>query len=92
MNPAYGFIMWIVIGAIAGFIASKLMGPREGLLADIVVGVIGALIGGFIARTAFGDDPSNNGFITSTAIAVGGAVLVLAIRRLFIKKSIVPGR
>lgn len=81
MNPSYGIIMWIVIGALAGWIGSKIMGTdeRQGALANILVGVVGAFIGGFITRLAFGDDPGNNGFIASLAVSVLGAVVLLGI-------------
>jgi uncharacterized membrane protein YeaQ/YmgE (transglycosylase-associated protein family) len=81
MNPAYGIILWIVIGALAGWIASKIMGTdeRQGALGNVIVGVIGAFVGGLITRLAFGDSPGNNGFIASLLIAVLGAVVVLAL-------------
>jgi uncharacterized membrane protein YeaQ/YmgE (transglycosylase-associated protein family) len=80
MNPAYGIIMWIVIGALAGWIGSKIMGTdaRQGGLANIVVGVIGAILGGFVTRALFGDSPGNNGFIASFFVALLGAVIVIA--------------
>lgn len=92
MNPSYGIIMWIVVGAVAGFIASKLVGPREGLLADIIVGVLGGVVGGFIASHLLGDDPSNNGFVMSTLIATGGAALVLVIKKLITRRTALVGR
>jgi uncharacterized membrane protein YeaQ/YmgE (transglycosylase-associated protein family) len=81
MNPAYGIIMWIVIGALAGWLGSKIMGTdaRQGGLANIIVGVIGAIVGGFVARAAFGDSSSNNGFFASLLVALLGACLVIGI-------------
>lgn len=78
MNPSYGIIMWIIVGAFAGWIASKIMGTdaQQGSLANIVVGVVGALIGGFLANQ-LGDFRGNNGIFASTAIALAGACLVL---------------
>jgi len=83
MNPAYGIIMWIVIGALAGWIGSKIMGTdaQQGGLANIIIGVIGAVVGGFIARAAFGDTPGNNGFFASFLVALLGACIVLALWR-----------
>ena len=46
-----GFIAWIVVGAVAGFLASKIMGTSEGLLMMVVLGIVGALVGGFVAST-----------------------------------------
>ena len=79
MNPAYGIIMWIVIGALAGWIGSKIMGTdaRQGAMANIIIGVIGAVIGGFVTRVLFGDDASNNGFIVSFLVALVGACLTI---------------
>ncbi len=81
MNPAYGIIMWIIVGALAGWIGSKIMGTdkAQGGLANIIVGVIGAVVGGFIARAAFGDNPGNNGFIASFFVALLGAVVVIGV-------------
>lgn len=81
MNPGYGIIMWLVIGALAGWIASKIMGTdaRQGALANIVVGVIGAVIGGFLTGMFLGDDRGNNGLIASSLVALLGSVVVIAI-------------
>jgi uncharacterized membrane protein YeaQ/YmgE (transglycosylase-associated protein family) len=83
MNPAYGIIMWIIIGALAGWIGSKIMGTdgRQGGLANIVVGVIGAVIGGFISSAVFGDAKSNNGMIASFLVALLGSCIVIGIWR-----------
>lgn len=79
MNPSYGIIAWIIIGALAGWIGSKVMGTdaRQGGLANVIIGIVGAVIAGFISRAAFGDSHSNNGFIASFFIALVGACLVI---------------
>ena len=46
-----GVIAWIVLGAVAGFIAEHLTGRKTGLLLATVIGIIGALVGGFLATT-----------------------------------------
>jgi uncharacterized membrane protein YeaQ/YmgE (transglycosylase-associated protein family) len=81
MNPSYGIILWIVVGALAGWLGSKIMGTdaRQGALANIVVGVIGAVVGGFVARNLFGDSSANNGFVASTLVALVGSVIVIAV-------------
>ncbi len=81
MNPGYGIIMWLVIGALAGWIASKIMGTdkQQGALANIIVGVIGAVVGGFVTGALLGDNRGNNGLIASSLVALLGAVVVLAI-------------
>lgn len=81
MNPSYGIIMWLIVGALAGWIGSKVMGTdaRQGGLANVIVGVIGAVVGGFAARAFFGDNPGNNGFLASLLVSVVGAVILLAV-------------
>jgi uncharacterized membrane protein YeaQ/YmgE (transglycosylase-associated protein family) len=73
-----GILSWIVFGLLAGFLAKFLMPGKapHGIIVTIVLGILGALVGGFIAtHLGFGDV---NGFnITSFLIAVGGAVLLL---------------
>ena len=71
------FIAWIVVGAIAGFLASQVMRAREGLLMMVVLGIVGALVGGFLAESIFhkGDDSGIN--IESVVIATLGAILVI---------------
>jgi uncharacterized membrane protein YeaQ/YmgE (transglycosylase-associated protein family) len=72
-----GFIAWIVVGAIAGFLASQVMRAREGLVMMIVLGIVGALVGGFLAESVFhkGDVTGIN--IESIVIATLGAILVI---------------
>ena len=76
-----GFFMWILVGLIAGWLTGKLMrGEGYGFFVDILLGIAGAFIGGFIARH-LGLDPAG-GFIYSTLVALGGAVLLVALIRL----------
>jgi len=73
-----GIILWIIFGAIAGWIASIIMGrnAQMGALANIVVGIVGALIGGFIMN-AFGG-PGVSGFnLPSLIVAILGAIVLL---------------
>jgi uncharacterized membrane protein YeaQ/YmgE (transglycosylase-associated protein family) len=77
-----GIILWIVFGALAGWIASMLMktDAQQGSLANIVVGIIGALIGGFVMH--FLGQSGVTGFnIYSLLVAVLGAVILIAILR-----------
>lgn len=81
-------IVWIIFGALAGWIASAIAGTNasQGAMANIVIGIVGALIGGMISRALGG--PSVTGFnISSLLIAVLGAVLLLFILRLFRRSS-----
>jgi uncharacterized membrane protein YeaQ/YmgE (transglycosylase-associated protein family) len=72
-----GFIAWIVVGAIAGFLASKVMRAREGLLMMIVLGIVGALVGGFLAESVFHKGNVTGINIESIVIATLGAILVI---------------
>ena len=79
-----GILSWIVVGLIAGWLASKVMrGGGSGLIGDIIVGIVGALIGGFLAATFLNMPNAVNGInITSILVAFVGAVILLAILRL----------
>ena len=76
------FIAWIVLGLIAGFIASKLVNKAgEGFLLDILLGIVGAVVGGWLFRT-FGM-PGVTGFnIYSLGVAVVGAIVFLVVYHL----------
>lgn len=79
-----GILSWIVVGLIAGWLAGELMrGSGYGLLGDIIVGIVGALLGGFLASALFGIAAPMTGInITSILIAFVGAVILIAILRL----------
>jgi uncharacterized membrane protein YeaQ/YmgE (transglycosylase-associated protein family) len=81
VNPAIGYLGWIIIGALAGWIGSKLMGTnaRQGGLANIVVGIIGAFVGGFVTQRFFGDNLGNNGLVASFGVALLGSCIVIFI-------------
>jgi len=79
------FLAWIVLGLIAGFIGSKIVNKRgEGLILDIVLGVVGAIVGGWLFTT-FGATGVTGLNLYSMLVAVTGAIVVLlvyhAIRR-----------
>jgi uncharacterized membrane protein YeaQ/YmgE (transglycosylase-associated protein family) len=79
-----GIILWLIFGALAGWIASMIMGTNrsQGLLLDIVMGILGALIGGFLSANLLGRGVSNNPFdIVSLVIAVIGAIILTVIVR-----------
>ena len=70
-------IGWVILGLIAGFIASQLVNKTgEGLVMDIVLGVVGAIVGGFLF-SFFGASPVTGLNIYSMVVAVVGAVVVL---------------
>jgi len=76
-----GFIAWIVVGAIAGFLASQLMGSRDGLLMMVVLGIIGGLVGGFVATSVLNIGSVDGINLESIAIATVGAVAIIFIAR-----------
>ena len=72
-------IGWIILGLIAGFIAGKIVNRHgEGMLMDIVLGVVGALVGGWI-MAALGGQGVNGFNLYSMLVAIVGAVVVLVI-------------
>jgi len=79
-----GLLTWIVVGAIAGWLAGLVMkGSGFGLIGDIVIGVIGALVGGWLAGTLFNVPDAISGFnLTTIVVAFLGAVIVLFIARM----------
>ena len=72
-------IGWLVLGLIAGFIGSKIVNRSgEGVVLDIVLGIVGAVVGGFLFTT-FGAAPVTGLNVYSLVVAVIGAILVLVV-------------
>ena len=81
-----GILAWILLGLVAGWLASLIMGGRYGVLGDILLGIVGALVGGFLSSVLLGIDVT--GFnVTSILIAVLGAIVVIGLAR-----ALTPGR
>ena len=80
-------IAWLVVGLIAGWLAGQVMkGGGYGVVGDIVIGIVGALLGGFLAGALFGGDFVTGINISTIVVAfVGAIILLFAIRSL-------PGR
>jgi uncharacterized membrane protein YeaQ/YmgE (transglycosylase-associated protein family) len=79
----HGIVAWIIIGAIAGWLTGKIMkGSGFGFLMDMVVGLVGALIGGFLSSHLGLGGVGQHGLIMSIVIAVIGAVILTLIIRL----------
>lgn len=79
-------IGWIIFGVIAGAIAKLLMPGRDpgGFIVTMLIGIVGAVIGGFIGRALWGSTGVDDWSIGSFALAIGGAILLLAIYRMLV--------
>lgn len=71
-------LLWIIFGALAGWIASMIAGTNaeQGAIGNILVGIVGAFVGGFI-MSLFGESGVTGFSLYSLAVAIGGAVVVL---------------
>jgi uncharacterized membrane protein YeaQ/YmgE (transglycosylase-associated protein family) len=82
-NREMNFILWIIVGGIIGWIASIIMhtDAQQGLMLNIIVGIIGALVAGFLLTPLFGIDTINqsNFSLSSLLVSLLGAVILLAI-------------
>ena len=77
-----GIISWIIVGAIAGFLANMIAGGREGVIGTIVLGIVGAIVGGFLAGVLTGGNDYISGInVTTIVVSVIGAIIVLAVWR-----------
>jgi uncharacterized membrane protein YeaQ/YmgE (transglycosylase-associated protein family) len=82
------FLAWIVLGLIAGFIASKLVNKSgEGMILDIVLGVVGALVGGWLFNT-FGMSGVTGLNVYSLVVAVIGAVVTLIVYHAVVRRKV----
>jgi uncharacterized membrane protein YeaQ/YmgE (transglycosylase-associated protein family) len=85
-----GIIAWLVLGLIAGFIASKIVNKTgEGLVLDILLGIVGAIVGGFVFSHFFGANGVTGFNLYSMFVAVVGAVIVLLIYHLIVRRRVV---
>ncbi len=86
VNSSFGIISWIIFGALAGWVASMIAGDnaRQGWLGNIIVGIVGAFIGGLLFAALFGGGTFTLGWsIGSFIAAVIGALILLFVIRLF---------
>ena len=77
-----GFLSWIVVGGLAGLISGMFAGEKRGLIGNIVIGILGANIGGFIA-SKFDVGKVDGINLSSILIAAGGALLLIGALRIF---------
>jgi uncharacterized membrane protein YeaQ/YmgE (transglycosylase-associated protein family) len=79
----HGLIAWIIIGVIAGWLTGKIMkGSGFGFFVDMIVGLVGALVGGFLSSHLGFGGVGQHGLIVSILIAVAGAVIFTWVLRL----------
>jgi uncharacterized membrane protein YeaQ/YmgE (transglycosylase-associated protein family) len=73
------FISWFVVGIIAGWLAERIAGRNHGLLMNMIVGIIGSSLGGFLATRVLGLHFVEGFNLATLAVATGGAVLLLMV-------------
>ena len=77
--PNMTLLAWLVVGAIAGFLASEIMGTREGLVMMIVLGIVGAIVGGWVAADVLKIADVTGINLTSIIVAIVGAIIVIVV-------------
>ncbi|HVT17200.1 MAG TPA: GlsB/YeaQ/YmgE family stress response membrane protein [Thermoanaerobaculia bacterium] len=79
------FIMWLIVGGLIGWIASIIMRHPEGILMNVVVGIVGSVLAGFLLSPLFGVSTINqsNFSLPSLLVSLLGSVILLAIVNLF---------
>ena len=86
------FILWLVIGGVLGWIASMIMktDAQQGVILNVVVGIVGALLGGWLLSPLLGAGTinSNDFSVAGLAVSLLGAVILLAIVNLVRRKSV----
>jgi uncharacterized membrane protein YeaQ/YmgE (transglycosylase-associated protein family) len=81
-----GFLIWLIVGGIVGWLASLVMRTdgQQGILLNVVVGIVGALLGGWLISPLVGVGTINDGIsIGSIVVSLIGAIILLAIVNLF---------
>ncbi len=81
-----GLISMIVVGLIAGLVASWLMKAKTGVLVDLILGIVGSVVGGWVASLITGLDLVTGVNLTSIIVSIIGAVIVIAVYRLIKRK------
>ncbi|MGQ4497104.1 GlsB/YeaQ/YmgE family stress response membrane protein [Dermabacteraceae bacterium P13115] len=85
-----GFIGWIILGILAGAIAKAIMPGKQGggIFATMILGIVGAVVGGYLGSLIFNVDVQKSLFSLSTwVIAIGGSLIVLAVWGYFTGKK-----
>lgn len=74
------FLVWLIVGLVAGWLASKVVGSGLGIAGDIVIGIVGSFLGGLIFRAAHIRTPFHGLAATIFVAFVGAAALLLVLR------------
>lgn len=86
-----GIIVWLIVGGVVGWLASIIMrtNAQQGILLNVIVGIVGALLAGFIISPLFGVGTINEGItVASFLVSLVGAIILLAIVNLFRRGSV----
>ena len=87
-----GFILWLIIGGVVGWLASIVMrrDASQGIILNIVVGIVGAMLGGWLIGPLLGAPSINSGSISAASLLVSflGAVILLAIVNLITRSRV----
>ncbi len=86
-----GIIVWLIVGGVVGWLASIIMrtDAQQGILLNVIVGIVGALLAGFIISPLIGVGTINDGVtLSSFLVSLVGAVILLAIVNLFRRGSV----
>ena len=78
------WLISIIIGAVVGWLAGKIMNNKQGLLMNIILGWVGSIVGNFVTNLL---SISSDSLVGNAALSLGGACLVLFVYRLITKKS-----
>ena len=85
-------LVWLVVGGLIGWVASRIMGTdaQQGVLLNIVVGIVGAFLGGLLLSPLFGVGTLNQGNFSLPALLISlvGAVILLALSSLFRRRTL----
>lgn len=71
---------WIILGGLAGWVASMIMGADSGVIKNVIVGVVGAFIGGFVFTTLGGSDITGFNLYSFLVALVGAVILIFLVR------------
>jgi len=77
----------IIVGLIAGYLASKIMKTNTSLFTEMILGIVGSILGGWLTQLIFGVDLVGAINLTSIVVSIIGAIIVIAIYRFLLRKK-----